>query len=101
MATTTSRQAQEQTNKPTGDLKQSAKSAMLARLRSGQRWFDSGDYFLGKEGKVPSDVVPGGQPTSELPPKLSPTSTRTSPTGSSTTTHAAHAGSGGPSVSDY
>eukprot|EP00955_Chlamydomonas_euryale_P049329 354232-Chlamydomonas_euryale.AAC.4 len=45
------------------------------QLHKGHKWFDSGEYFLSKEGKAPSDLIPGGAPADSLPPKLSPDST--------------------------
>lgn len=52
-----------------GDLR--PKDAMFAKLHQGKKWFDSGEYFLSKEGKVPNDLLPGGAPVDSLPPKLS------------------------------
>lgn len=48
------------------------RDVMLAKLHTGKKWFDSGEYFLAKEGKQPSDMMPGGQPADSLPPKLAP-----------------------------
>ncbi|KAG1654759.1 hypothetical protein FOA52_015319 [Chlamydomonas sp. UWO 241] len=59
--------------------KASAKGKMLAKLRGDQQqWFDSAEYFLRREGKTIPDAIPGESPIL-LPPKLSPTSTRSTP----------------------
>mmetsp|Transcript_46983 Transcript_46983/g.102254 ORF Transcript_46983/g.102254 Transcript_46983/m.102254 type:complete len:106 (-) Transcript_46983:463-780(-) len=80
-----------------GNLK--PKEVILAKLHKGHKWFDSGEYFLSKEGKVPSDLIPGGTPADALPPKLSPDSkyTRSLPVVHEPMCETV----GGPSVSDY
>lgn len=52
-----------------GDIR--PKDVMFAKLhQGGKKWFDSGEYFLSKEGKTPGDLLPGGAPVDSLPPKL-------------------------------
>ncbi|GAX81619.1 hypothetical protein CEUSTIGMA_g9047.t1 [Chlamydomonas eustigma] len=51
-----------------------AKDALFKKLQSrGRKWFDSGEYFLAKEGLSVNDLIPGGAPVQELLPKLAPT----------------------------
>uniref|UniRef100_A0A7R9VG56 Uncharacterized protein n=1 Tax=Chlamydomonas euryale TaxID=1486919 RepID=A0A7R9VG56_9CHLO len=51
-----------------------ARALMIAKLHHNRKWFDSGEYFLTKEGKLIQDVLPGGESVETLPPKLSKTS---------------------------
>ena len=64
----------------------------------------SSQYFLAKEGKQPSDMMPGGQPADSLPPKLAPSAPSTKGRLSATVPpiHEDEQMRGGePSVSDY
>ena len=39
----------------------------------GHKFFDSGEFFLGKQGIRPPDLLPGGAPPSAFPVKKTPT----------------------------
>jgi len=49
------------------------KPAYFAKLHSSRKFFDSGEYFMKKEGRSPEDLLPGGAPVEDCIPKLAPT----------------------------
>ncbi|KAG1670874.1 hypothetical protein FOA52_000376 [Chlamydomonas sp. UWO 241] len=78
------------------------KDVVFAKIHkaAGHKWFDSGEYFLSKEGKVPSDLIPGGARPETCPPRLSPDA-KYAHARLPVVHEPQYAVAGGPSVSDY
>ncbi|KAG1675369.1 hypothetical protein FOA52_012288 [Chlamydomonas sp. UWO 241] len=51
--------------------KLNAREMMMSKLHHNRKWFDSGEYFLTREGKMLQDLLPGGPAAESLPPRLS------------------------------
>mmetsp|Transcript_9692 Transcript_9692/g.24091 ORF Transcript_9692/g.24091 Transcript_9692/m.24091 type:complete len:134 (-) Transcript_9692:1222-1623(-) len=57
-----------------GNVSLRPKHILIQKLHSNPRkFFDSGEYFSAREGKIMQDLLPGGAPVDSCPVKMEPT----------------------------